>query len=199
MAAQRCGQAQKLESTFERLEQKISEEAGKRTVVCLLVDEIQNVTEASAPAMQRLHSRAFSPPVLPIYAGLDDSAEKLETVCGIARLAANARMTMGALPAHAAKEAADRLFERYRVRSNARARAAWAKVIDEEAVGFAQHLHVALQAACEVLIAHDGTARAEDAPEVGRRARAARERFYAAKMIGIRNETSGSAAIPVPP
>ena len=98
-----AGQALKLRNTFERLEQKISSDAGKRTVVCLLVDEIQNVTEASAPAVQLLHTRAFSPPVLPIYAGLDDSVDKLEKVCAISRLAANARMTMGKLPEHAAR------------------------------------------------------------------------------------------------
>ena len=158
-----AGQALKLRNTFERLEQKISSDAGKRTVVCLLVDEIQNVTEASAPAVQLLHTRAFSPPVLPIYAGLDDSVDKLEKVCAISRLAANARMTMGKLPEHAATEAADLLFEKYRVRSDAGTRAAWAQAIDKEALGFAQHLHVALQAACAVLVARGGTARAEDA------------------------------------
>ena len=152
-----AGQAPKLRNTFERLEQKISSDAGKRTVVCLLVDEIQNVTEASAPAVQLLHTRSFSPPVLPIYAGLDDSVDKLEKVCAISRLAANARMTMGKLPEHAATEAADLLFEKYRVRSDAGTRAAWAQAIDKEALGFAQHLHVALQAACAVLVARGGT------------------------------------------
>ena len=180
-----AGQALKLRNIFERLEQKISKDAGKRTVVCVLVDEIQNVTEASAPAVRLLHTQAFSPPVLPIYAGLDDSVDKLEEVCGISRLSANARMAMGALREHAAKEAADLLFEKYRVRSDARARAAWAQVIDEEALGFAQHMHVALQAGCAVLVARGGTARAEDAAEVKRRAREARERFYASKTSGM--------------
>ena len=183
-----AGQAPKLRNTFERLEQKISSDAGKRTVVCLLVDEIQNVTEASAPAVQLLHTRSFSPPVLPIYAGLDDSVDKLEKVCAISRLAANARMTMGKLPEHAATEAADLLFEKYRVRSDAGTRAAWAQAIDKEALGFAQHLHVALQAACAVLVARGGTARAEDAGEVKTRAHAARERFYASKTSDIVEE-----------
>ena len=179
------GQKLKLRNTFERLERKITEESRKRTVVCLLADEIQNVTEASAPAVQLLHTRAFSPPVLPIYAGLDDSADKLEKVCGISPLSANALMTMGALPGHAATEAIARLFEKYRVRSDAGGQAAWAQAIEEEALGFAQHLHVALQAACGVLAAAGGTARAEDAAEVRRRARADRERFYGSKISGI--------------
>ena len=180
-----AGQALKLRNTFERLERKITEESRKRTVVCLLVDEIQNVTEASAPAMQLLHTRAFSPPVLPICAGLDDSIERLQKVCRISRLSANAHMTMGALPGYAAKAAADRLFESYRVRSDAGARAAWAQAIDEEALGFAQHLHLALQAACGVLAASGGTARTEDAAEVKRRTRAGREQFYASKISDI--------------
>ena len=179
------GERLKLRNTFERLQQKISKDAGKRTVVCLLVDEIQNVTEASAAAVQLLHTRAFSPPVLPIYAGLDDSADRLKRICRISRLSANAHMTMGALREHAAKEATTRLFEKYRVRSDETARAAWAEAIDQEAFDFAQHLHVALQAACGVLTASAGTARAEDAPEVKRRARAARERFYASTISDI--------------
>ena len=179
------GERLKLRNTFEQLEQEISKDAGKRTVVCLLVDEIQNVTEANAPAVQLLHTRAFSPPVLPIYAGLDDSVEKLEKVCGISRLAANAHMTMDKLPEGAGKVAGEELFERYRVRSDATARAAWKKTIEEEALGFAQHLHVALQAACAVVVDCDGTARVEYAGVVKRRAREARERFYASKTSGI--------------
>ena len=177
-----AGQALKLQNTFERLEQKISTDAGKRTVVCLLVDEIQNVTEASAPAVELLHTRSFSPPVLPVYAGLDDSVEKLEKVCGISRLAANAHMMMGTLRERATTEATKQLFEKYRVRSDTGARATWAQAIDEAALDFAQHLHVALQAACGVLIASGGTARAEDATQVKTGARAARERFYASKI-----------------
>ena len=180
-----AGQALELRNTFERLEQKISKDAGKRTVVCLPVDEIQNVTEASAPAVQVLHTRSLSPPVLPIYAGLDDSVDRLKRICRISRLSANAHMTMGALREHAATEATERLFEKHRVRSDTGSRAAWAQAIDEEALDFAQHLHVALQAACGVLVASGGTARAEDAAEVKRRARADRERFYASKISDI--------------
>ena len=183
--AEDVGQALKLGNTFERLERKIAEGSQKGTVVCLLVDEIQNVTEASAIAVQLLHTRAFSPPVLPIYAGLDDSADRLEKTCRISRLSANAHMTMGALPEHAAEAATSQLFERYRVRSDRAAHAAWAQAIDEEALGFAQHLHVALQAACGVLTGRGGTARVEDAAEVKERARTQRERFYQSKISGI--------------
>ena len=183
--AEDLGQRLKLSNTFERFQQKVSEDADKRTVVCLLVDEIQNVTEASADAVQLLHTRAFSPPVLPVYAGLDNSVERLESVCGISRLAANAHTTMGTLPEHASKEAAELLFEKYRVRSNAATRDAWGQAIEKEALGFAQHLHVALQAACSVLVERAGTARVEDAPEVRHRAQAARESFYASKTSGI--------------
>ena len=180
-----AGQALKLRNTFERLEQKISEEAGKRTVVCLLVDEIQNVTEASAGAVQLLHTRSFAPPVLPIYAGLDDAVDRLRTVCGISRLSDEARMPMGPLRENASREAAKKLFEKYRVRADEGARAAWTGAIDAEALDFAQHLHVSLKAASSVLTEHEGAAQAEDAPEVRRRARAARERFYSSKIGGI--------------
>ena len=180
-----AGQALKLRNTFERLEQQISNDAGKRTVVCLLVDEIQTVTEASAAAVQLLHTRSFSPPVLPIYAGLDDSIDRLQRIGRISRLSANAHMTMGALREGCATEATERLFEKYRVRSDTGSRSAWAQAIEEEALDFAQHLHVALQAACSMLIDSRGTARAEDAAEVKRRARAGRERFYASKIRDI--------------
>lgn len=179
------GQRLKLRNTFERLQQKISEDAGKRTVVCLLVDEIQNVTEASADAIQLLHARSFAPPVLPIYAGLDDAVDRLRTVCGISRLSDEARMPMGPLRENASREAAKKLFEKYRVRADEGARAAWTAAIDAEALDFAQHLHVSLKAASSVLTEHEGIARTEDAPEVRRRARAARERFYSSKIEGI--------------
>ena len=180
-----AGQAPGRGSTLERLERTISEKTGKRTVVCLLVDDIHNVTEANAAAVELLHTGAFSPPVLPVFAGREDSADKLDVVCGIVRLAANAGMTMGTLPEHTAAEATAQLFEKYRVRDDAGARAAWAQAIDAEALGFAQHLHGGLQGACAVLAARGGIARAEDAAEVKRRARDARERFYAAKMSGM--------------
>ena len=180
-----AGQALQLGNTFERLQQKISNDAGKRTVVCLLVDEIQTVTKESAPAIRLLHTRSFSPPVLPIYAGLDDSVDRLRTVCGISRLSDEARMPMGPLRENASREAAKKLFEKYRVRADEGARAAWTAAIDAEALDFAQHLHVSLKAACGVLIASGGTARAEDAAEVKHRARAARERFYASKISDI--------------
>ena len=172
-------------NTLGRLEQQISSDTGKRTVVCLLVDEIQGITEKSASAVQLLHTHAFSPPILPIYAGLDDSIDQLQRIGGISRLSANARMTMGTLRDGSATEAIEQLFEMYRVQSDARTRNAWAQAIEEAAVDFAQHLHVALQTACDVLMASGGTARAEDTAEVRRRAIARRERFYAAKISDI--------------
>ena len=183
--AEDLGERLKLRNTFEQLQQKISEEAGKRTVVCLLVDEIQNVTETSAAAVQLLHTRSFTPPVIPVYAGLDDSVDRLHTVCGISRLSHKARMPMGPLRENESREAAKKLFEKYRVRGEESARAAWTAAIDAEALDFAQHLHVSLQAASSVLTEHEGAAQAEDASEVRRRAHAARERFYASKIRGV--------------
>ena len=156
----------KMEKTLGQLEARVAEGSGKRTVVCLLVDEIQNVTGASAAAMQLLHTHAFSPPVLPVYAGLDDSAEQLERVCGISRLGTNAQMTMGALRENSAREATQLLFEKYRVRSTGKAQTAWKEAIEKEALAFGQHLHIALQAACTVLAAAGGEAHAQDATEV---------------------------------
>ena len=71
------------------------------------------------------------------------------------------------------------------MRGEPAAQAAWAKAIDEEARDFAQHLHVALQAACTVLVEGDGIARVGDAGELKRRARTAREGFYASKTTGV--------------
>ena len=78
-APQGCGTGVEIAATpSSDSNRRSATDARKRTVVCLLVDEIQTVTEASAPAVQLLHTRSFSPPVLPIYAGLDDSVDKLE-------------------------------------------------------------------------------------------------------------------------
>ena len=183
-----AGEALELPSTLRRLEQKIAEDSVKGTVVCLLVDEIQGLTEESARAVQLLHTRSFSPPVLPVYAGLDDAVERLKTVGGISRLSAHGHMRMGEIGTEATREAAGRLFDRYRVRGDAKARATWARAIAAEAMGFAQHLHRALQAACRVLIASGGTAHEDEALEVRRQAGAAREEFYEATMTGIVEE-----------
>ena len=179
-----AGEMLKLRKTFRRLGDRAKERSAKGAVVCLLVDEIQNVTERSARAVQLLHTEEFSPPVLPVYAGLDDSADALERVCGISRLSTGARVRMGELPRRAARKAARELFDRYRVRGDDGARAAWSEAIEEESLGFAQHLHLALQAACRVLVAASGTAHVAGADEVRQQAQDARERFYASKMDG---------------
>ena len=183
-----AGEALGLPSTLRRLEQKIAKDSVKGTVVCLLVDEIQSITEESARALQLLHTRSFSPPVLPVYAGLDDSVERLKTVGGISRLSARGHMRMGEIGGEAARAATVRLFDRYRVRSSAMVRATWAQTIEEGAMGFAQHLHRALQAACRVLIASGGIAQEDGVREVKREARAAREEFYEARVSDIVEE-----------
>ena len=180
-----AGPALGLANTFQRLEEKINDKTNRSTVVCLLVDEIQNVTEANAPAIETLHTHSFSPPVLPVYAGLDNSAQRLKEVCGISRFAANAHMTMGALRKHAGAEATDELFREYRVRGDAATRLAWGETIEKVSLGFPQHLHVALQAACTVLIENEGHAHPEDMDEVEKRALTAREEYYAAKTDDI--------------
>ena len=147
--------------------------------------EIQALTSESAAAIRLLHTHAFSPPVLPIYAGLDDSIDRLQRIGSISRLSANAHMTMGPLPDGSAPEAVDQLFDMYRVQSDGRTRNAWARAIEEASLGFAQHLHVALQSACDVLMTSGGTARDEDTTEVKRRAISRREAFYAAKITDI--------------
>ena len=78
--AAEVGKKLKVEETLKRLEEKITKDWGRRTVVCLLVDEIQNVTDENRVALELLHTRSLSPPVLPIYAGLDDSVEQLQRV-----------------------------------------------------------------------------------------------------------------------
>ena len=106
-----------------KLHQAPTNDADKHPVVCLLVDEIQTVTEASAAAIRMLHTQSFSPPVLPIYAGLDNSIDRVQRIGRISRLSANGHMTMGALRKGCATEATERLFEKYRVRSDTSSRA----------------------------------------------------------------------------
>ncbi len=180
--AAEVGKKLKVEETLKRLEEKITKDWGRRTVVCLLVDEIQNVTDENRVALELLHTRSLSPPVLPIYAGLDDSVEQLQRVGRISRLSDEARMTMGPLRENAAKEAAGQLFDNYRVRSDGPTRRAWAQAIEDEALDFAQHLHSALKSASGVLVAGGGTARAEDITQVREGTRTRRERYYAEKL-----------------
>ena len=56
-----AGQALKLRNNFERLEQKISKDAGKRTVVCLLVDGIQKTRRGIPQGALTMHPRRDGP------------------------------------------------------------------------------------------------------------------------------------------
>ena len=182
----------KLENTFRAVAYQIKRDSGRNTVVCLLVDEIQNVDQRNRNAVHLLHTYGFSPPILPIYAGLNTSIEQLEKVCGISRPADNARMTMGPLGKDAAEEATKKLFEKYRIAADRAVQSAWSRAIDEEALGFAQHLHVTLKAACSVLLERDGIPSVKDVGRLRALARAAREDYYAGKVKGELNDHAGA-------
>ena len=63
-------------STLETIGEQIMQYTKTVPVVCILIDEIQTATEANGPILQQLHTQNFSPPILPVFAGLSNAPQR---------------------------------------------------------------------------------------------------------------------------
>lgn len=144
--------------------------------VCLLVDEIQNAGPKNAEALAKLHNATLELPILPVYAGLNDSVDALRR-CGISRLSDEADLNLPLLSIADAFRAADSMLVRYRVAGEHIVLEDWAKAIAEDSLGFPQHLHVGLKAAARALV-EDGGEATRDSLDRARQDAAERRKAY---------------------
>ena len=93
----------KLHETRRTMASKVHLERLERPI-CLLVDEAQTAERANRVALRKLHYGTTGLPILPVYAGLNDSAEALRRV-GISGLDDEARIVPQLLDADDARAA----------------------------------------------------------------------------------------------
>ena len=159
-------------------------------VMCLMIDEIQTATEANGSILRQLHTQDFSPPILPVFAGLSNASSVLYDI-GISRYSNKAHIPLGLLPQKDARQAVYQLFERYRVQGNDENKEALANLIAKKSNGFPQHLHVGLASAALILAESGGVLSDNSRQFAGQMAQAERigtierKNFYASKMNGL--------------
>ena len=171
----------KAERTVDALSEMFREDKKLARPICLLVDEIQNVGPKNEEALSKLHNATIGLPILPVYAGLNDSVAVLRRH-GISRLGDEAGINLQPLSVADSGQAAQDLFERFRVAGEAAVKEQWIRSIAGASLGFPQHLHVGLKAAARVLAEHAGTATADGLRTALAKAAAARSAYYASRI-----------------
>lgn len=160
------------------------------TVLC--VDEIQNVNtdpqSYEAKLLCDLHEGAHGAPVIPVLAGLSNSADMLAKA-GISRRGFGSVLTLGRLAAAEAKESAKRFFEAYRVTGDVED---WTEKVCVWSDRWPMHVHNTLRALAEKLVSAGRDLRAVDRNAVRRRAAEARMLYYAERTTG---ELEGSPVL----
>ncbi len=149
--------------------------------ICLLADEVQTAGSNNAEALGRLHRGTMGLPILPVYAGLNDSADALRR-CGISRLSRHAQINLQPLPPENAREAVCRMLDFYAVAGDRAVLDNWTETVARDSLGFPQHLNAGLAEAAGVLAENDGTATVEGLRTVRARAGAARAAYYQGRL-----------------
>ena len=148
-----------------------------RRPLCLLVDEIQEVTKEHGASLQMLHQGKHGLPLVLIVAGLADSAEKLSQA-GMSRLTTDNIYSLGALPAGEVQSCVKRMFEMCRVVHDPGQLAEIADGIVERSEGWPQHVRTETAALFGGLAKTEGILATVDHQEVAEQALAWREQSY---------------------
>ncbi len=167
----------KAERTLGALKEPFFRDKTRARTICVLVDEIQNVGPKNEAVLAKLHDATFGLPILPVYAGLNDSVDALRHN-GLSRLGRNAQVNLSLLNREAVREAVCDLLHRYRARGAADEKQQWVQSIARDSLGFPQHLQVGLQTGAEALVENRGTATPAGLRTALERAAAARAAYY---------------------
>ena len=183
------GLPESLDNTLRTIGKQIMEHTKTVPVVCVLIDEIQTATEANGPTLRQLHTQEFSPPILPVFAGLSNAPSVLDDI-GISRYSDEAHIRLGRLAQEHAQQAVHQLFGRYHVQGSDKNKAALALFVAKNSQGFPQHLHVGLKGVARMLAESGGMLSNEShrfSHQMAQAEQAAKQRrhlFYASKMTG---------------
>ncbi len=171
----------KAASLVEAVKRQTPDFLSRMRPVCLVVDEIQNVGPGNGRALSTLHTGTLDLPILPLYAGLNDSIDALRAA-GISRLARNAVVPLELLSREETREAVETLFDNHRVTGPDDERKRWIEAVATDSAGFPQHLHVGLQETASVVAERSGVLDSEGLAEVRRRAAEARKGYYRSRL-----------------
>ena len=146
--------------------------------LCLMVDEVQGLTQHQAALLRPLHLAGAGLPIVPVLAGLASSQEALVKQGGITRLSTGAVHTLGRLDAGQAAEAARRMLSCFRIEAEDAEAERWAALLERISDRWPQHLQNAMRALGEGLLKAGGVLSAVDETAVLRRAQAWRLESY---------------------
>ena len=179
-----------LHSMLDTIGKQVMQHTKTVPLVCMLIDEIQTATEANnGPILRNLHTKSFSPPILPVFAGLSNASSVLDDI-GISRLSDEAHIPLGRLPQEHAQQAIHQLFGQYHVQGSHKNKAELARFVATNSQGFPQHLHVGLKGVSRMLAESGGVLSdephrfADQMAQAEQMAKQQRYLFYASKMTG---------------
>ena len=168
--------------TFETLAEMVS----WTRPVCLMVDEVQAVDRSVVLSL--LHQGIAGLPVVPLLAGLGSSQDHLAALnIGLSRLAIDAVHDIGALAPEEAQGAVRMMFERYRVDLEG-VDHDWPSELASLSECWPQHLHNAMRALAEGLVAVGGRLAAVDTARVLDRDRHYRTISYSRRVSPAMDE-----------
>lgn len=146
--------------------------------ICLLVDEVQTLTQHQAALIRPLHLAVDNLPIVPVLAGLASSEEALVRRAGISRLSIDSVFTIGCLDAGQAAEAVRQMLDCFRIKAEDMEAERWAALLGRISDGWPQNLQNAMRALGEELLRAGGALASVDEAAVLRRARAWRLGSY---------------------
>ena len=149
--------------------------------LCIMVDEIQNITREHAESIRKLHEGWHRLPIVPIYAGLADS-ESVLGKHGASRMQSGNVHTLGALAPDECAAYVKRMLDRCRIACTPEELDPVVNGIAERSEGWPQHLHTETAALFRGLDEADCDLAKVDFDAVGKQAAACRKDSYRARQ-----------------
>ncbi len=181
---------------FEKLAKWMPRERWDRPV-CLVIDEIQNVTPESRNCLNLLHLGEHGLPIVLVGAGLADSVKKIESALA-PRLSAINKRTLGALAPDEVQSCLQQMFDLCRIAYDSRELKSLAAGLTKRSEGWPQHMRTEAAALFTELDKTRGRLKAIDRAAVVRAARGFRRNSYLARQsdeMRDRADRSGGAGV----
>ena len=137
--------------------------------LCLMVDEIQNVKPEAKNVLNQLHLGEHGLPIVPVFAGLGDSHDRLSGCGGLSRFSLDAIHDIGRLEPEEAGDSVLAMLAAFHVDTTHPRADGWAARLAQESEGWPQHLHNGMRALAEGLVDAGGRLAGVDAGFILRR------------------------------
>ena len=140
--------------SFESLKRHLPPAEWRHPLI-LMVDEIQNVGGEEKKILQSLHQGTHDLPIIPVFAGLGNSIDVLDSL-GLSRTNENNIHSIGALALDEAQEAIGKFLDCYQVKYTNQSAVMWQRELSTCSDCWPQHLHNGMRALAEGLIKVEG-------------------------------------------